>query len=230
MGIGPGSSASDFTLETVQKSLDILTQKRILFDIDDALLDICPFSLCCRVKLGGADDINPCGHTFICLCNDLAACLGCRKEALHLYPVRIALIIIEVIEERADRFQLFVRVSIVKAHETIHNTCRYGSICIGRDRSDFVMDGVAAFLQVCRNGIRTNHHCDLACSEHILEIISGFIRRVRVGIAVLDQSDLKLNGFDILLAVQCPVIIVINKTAAIVPGIIGKSRLAFICL
>ena len=74
--------ASDLSLQVIQQSLDVFAQQSLLQNIDNALLDVCPLSLCGGIELSGANDIDPSGHTGISLSAQSVTGGGSGQEVL----------------------------------------------------------------------------------------------------------------------------------------------------
>ena len=98
-----------------------------------------------------------------------------------------------------------------------------------RDIGDSVVHaGVALIRDVSRQGVRGDDHRQLARAEHVLKVITGLGRRIRVGVALVVQTNRKLKRFDVRVAVDDPVAVGVHKAAVVAPCVIGKRSLTFV--
>ena len=95
-------------------------------------------------------------------------------------------------------------------------------------RHGIVHVGVTLVGNVSRQGIRGDDHRQLARAEHVLKVITGLGRRVRVGVALLVEINRKLDRFDVRVGIDRPVALVIDEAAAVAPCIVRERSLAFV--
>ena len=96
------------------------------------------------------------------------------------------------------------------------------------DRCNAPLIFVFAPCDIGGDGVRADHHSDLAAAEHILVCITGFVGGIAVGEAVLDHADDELNGFHVLGIIQSPVAVSVGEVAAVVPDVICEACLTFV--
>ena len=88
--------------------------------------------------------------------------------------------------------------------------------------------GVALRGDIGRQGVRGDDHRQLTRAEHILQVVTGLGRRVRVGVALLVEVHRELDRLDVLRGVDRPVALVVNEAAAVAPSVVSERRLAFV--
>ena len=100
--------------KVIQKCLNVITEKCVLFNFDYALFNICPFGLSCRVEVAALQDIDPGCESIIIFCKKVCCCLSSRKESFKYHVISVTFVIIEEVEEFGDGS--FSRFDLQRSH------------------------------------------------------------------------------------------------------------------